>query len=82
MKDLSLLVFLSQLGLSVVLPLGGFVLLAAWLRQRFELGVWIVILVVVIGLIVAAQGLVNMLKTMDSIAKEKKESPLSYNEHD
>lgn len=82
MKDLNLLVFLSQLGLSVVLPLGGFVLLAAWLRQQFGLGTWVVILGVVLGLVAAAQGLVNMLKTMNRMAKEKKEPPLSFNEHD
>lgn len=82
MKDLSLLVFLSQLGLTVALPLGGFVLLGAWLRQQLGLGVWVVIVSVVLGLLIAAQGLVSMLRTMDRMAKEKKDTPLSYNDHD
>ena len=37
MKDLSLLVWLTQLGLSVAVPLAGFILLAVWLRSRFGL---------------------------------------------
>ena len=34
MKDLTLLVWLTQLGLSVALPLAGFILLALWLRKE------------------------------------------------
>ena len=33
MKDLGLLVWLTQLGLSVAFPLAGFVLLGLWLRR-------------------------------------------------
>lgn len=83
MKDLSLLVFLSQLGLAVVLPLAGFVLLGVWLRNAFSLGVWVVVVLAVLGAMVAFQGLRSTLKTMDRMAKkEKPEQPLSYNEHD
>ena len=32
MKDLNLIVWLTQLGMSVAVPLAGFVLLAVWLR--------------------------------------------------
>ena len=42
MKDLSMLVWLSQLGLSVAAPLAGFILLAVWLNERFSLGVWVI----------------------------------------
>ena len=81
MKDLSLLVFLSQLGLSVVLPIAGFALLGAWLDRQFGWGVWAIIICTVVGLTVAVQGLVNMLRTMDRLAKDKKEHPVSFNEH-
>ena len=37
MKELNLLVWLTQLGISVAGPLAGFILLAVWLRQRFDL---------------------------------------------
>ena len=82
LKDVSLLVFLSQLGLGVVLPLAGFVLLGVWLRQALGVGVWIVILFTALGLFFAVQGFVTTLKTMNRIAKKPEDQPLSYNEHD
>ena len=84
MKDISLIVWLSQLGLSVVMPVVGFVLLAVWLRQQFSLGVWVIIVGTVLGLICAVQGLRNSLKTMERMAKDKKEEdlPVSFNHHD
>ena len=60
MKNLSLLVWLTQLGLSVALPLGGFVLLAVWLRQRFNWGVWVIVAGVLLGVICAVDGLIPM----------------------
>ena len=84
MKDISLIVWLTQLGLSVAMPIAGFVLLAVWLQRQFSLGVWIVIVGVVLGLICSVQGLLNSLKTMERMAKNKKEDepPVSYNDHD
>ena len=41
MKQLNLLVWITQLGLSVAVPLVGFIWLAVWLRSRFGLGNWI-----------------------------------------
>ena len=83
MKDISLIVWLSQLGLSVVMPIAGFVLLAVYLRQQFSLGVWIIIAGTVLGLICAVQGLRNSLKMMEQMAKNKKEDlPVSFNDHE
>lgn len=84
MKDLNLIVWLTQLGLSVAMPIAGFVLLAVWLRQQFSLGAWVVIIGVVLGLICSVQGLRNSLRTMERMAKGKKEEehPVSYNDHD
>ena len=84
MKDLGLLVFLTQLGLSVALPLAGFVFLGVWLHRQFGWGVWVVIVGTVLGLIVAIDGLRNTLKAMDKLAGNKKKSPpkVSFNDHD
>lgn len=84
MGNLSLLAFLTQLGLGVVLPLAGFILLGVWLRQAFNLGVWVVILCAVLGAVVAIQSFRSTLKSMERLAKDKKEDepPLAYNEHD
>lgn len=84
MKNLSLLVWLTQLGFSVAVPLGGFVLLAIWLRSRFDLGAWVVILGVVLGVIGAIDGLRNSLKAMERMAgdKEKEKPTVSFNDHE
>ena len=83
MKDLSLLVFFSQLGLSVVLPLAGFVLLGVWLRNALHWGVWVVLVFTALGALVAFQGLRSTLKTMNRMAKkDKPQDTLSFNEHD
>lgn len=84
MKDLSLLVWLTQLGLSVAFPLAGFILLAVWLRSRFGLGVWILFCGVALGLICAVDGLRNSLKAMDRLSKNKKSPPppAAFNDHD
>lgn len=84
MKNLNLLVWISQLGISVALPLGGFVWLSVWLRSRFHWGVWVVIVGVVLGIICAVNGLRSALKTMDNMAggKKKQTPPVSFNDHD
>jgi hypothetical protein len=83
MKNLSLLVWLTQLGLSVALPLGGFVLLTVWLRQRFDWGVWVIVIGVALGVICAVDGLRSSLKAMEKMAGGKKEDkpPVSFNDH-
>lgn len=85
MKDLQLLVWLTQLGLSTALPLGGFVLLGVWLRQRYDLGIWVIVAGVVIGLICAIDGLRTSLKAMEQMSRNRKKTdppPLSFNDHD
>ena len=84
MKNLSLLVWLTQLGISVAVPPVVMILLAVWLRNRFDLGVWVVILGIVLGAVFAADGLRQSLKAMERMAKKenKEDPPLSFNEHD
>lgn len=84
MKNISLLVWLSQLGLSVAVPLGGFILLGVWLYNRFGWGNWIIIACTLIGVICAVDGLRSSLKAMDRIAKNEAEEkpPVSFNDHD
>lgn len=85
MKDLTLIVFLTQLGLSVALPMAGFVLLAVWLRNRFQLGLWVIIAGIALGLICAIDGLRTTLKAMDRIGNKKKDDapdPVSFNDHE
>ena len=84
MKDLNLLVWLTQLGLSVALPPAGFILLAVWLRNRFEWGAWVIWVAIIVGVICAIDGLRTSLKTLDRITggKKKDTPPVSFNDHD
>ncbi len=71
MKDLNMLVWLTQLGLSVAVPLAGFTILGVWLRQRFALGDWVVVLGLVIGLVCAVDGFRSSLKAMERMQNHK-----------
>ncbi len=84
MKDLSLLVWITQLGLSVALPPVGFILLARWLQGRFGWGQWVLWVGICLGLVCAIEGLVYNLKTLIKMSKPDREDPppVSFNDHD
>lgn len=89
MKELSMLTWLTQLGLSVALPLAGFIWLAVWLRQTYELGVWVIFLGVFLGLYCAVYGGIQNLKVLgrmhQSQKKDKKHGSIQsvyFNDHD
>ncbi len=85
MKDLTLIVWLTQLGLSVSVPMAGFILLAVWLQNSFGLGQWVIYAGIAMGLILAIDGLLNSLKAMERLSRKKKEDappPVSFNDHD
>lgn len=85
MKNLSLLVWLTQLGLSVALPLAGFILLGVWLNKSCGWGDWALWAGVLLGGISAIDGFRNSLKAMERMAKDdhKEEPPAVYfNDHD
>ena len=51
MKYLSLLVWVTQFGFSVLFPVCFFLMIAFWLQQKFALGIWIVAVLGVLGLL-------------------------------
>ena len=79
-----MLIWLTQLGLSIAAPLAGFVLLAIWLRSSFGLGVWIIWIGLALGLYSAAAGFLQSLRAMNLMSKDKKKQdppPIAFNEH-
>ena len=84
MKNINMLIWLAQLGISVAVPLGGFIWLGIWLRQRFSLGIWVVLAGLFVGIICAVDGLRTSLKAMERMSKEKNEEPppVSFNDHE
>lgn len=71
MKHLALLVWLTQLGFSVAFPMAGFILGAVWLRNRFNLGIWVLIAGIVLGLAGAIDGFRMSMKAMSRLTKKE-----------
>ena len=84
MKNLSMIVWLTQLGFSVALPPVGFILLAVWLRDRFAWGNWVIWVGGILGVVGAVDGLRNSLKAMERLSCDKKaeKPPVVFNDHD
>ena len=84
-KDFRLLIWLTQLGISVIAPLGGFIWLGVFLRQRFAFGIWVVFAGIFLGVVCAIDGLRVSLKAMERMAKDEKEDEppaVSFNDHE
>ena len=83
MKDLSLLVWLTQLGLSVAVPPTAFILLAVWLRDSCGWGSWVLWVGILLGIYCAITGFISSMKMLKRLTSDKKkdEPPVSFNEH-
>lgn len=85
MKELTLLTWLTQLGISVVVPLVGFPLLGLWLQNQFGWGRWIFWVALCLGIYSAFDGFRTSLKSLERLSRNKKkdEPPaVSFSEHD
>lgn len=83
MKDVKLLIWLTQLGLSVVLPFAGFILLALWLQQQFSWGAWVLWVGIVLGAIATIDGFRHSLKALERMSRKKEDTPpVNFNDHD
>lgn len=82
-KALRYLVWLTQLGLSVAVPLAGFIFLGVWLHNSKGWGGWTVAAGILLGLMGAVGGLVNSFRTLNQMLKQDEEKPPEgYNRHD
>ena len=83
MKYLSLLVWVTQFGFSVLFPVCFFLMIAFWLQQKFALGIWIVAVLGALGLLTsfstAKSCLRSLLKEMDR-ASDRKDPPPAFND--
>lgn len=75
MKALRYVTWLTQLGLTVAVPLVGFILLGVWLRDSRGWGGWTVPVGIGLGLIGAAGGLINSFRTLNRMLKQDEEKP-------
>jgi hypothetical protein len=84
-KDLALVIWLTQTGLSVALPPVCYIFGAVWLRDWLELGPWVVWLGVLLGIVGAVNGLRDAMKELERLSRKDKKSPpppVSFNDHD
>ena len=82
-KLLRYLVWLTQLGLSVAIPLAGFILLGVWLHNSRGWGVWTVPAGIFLGILGAVGGLYDGFKTLHRMMKADDDKPgFGYNRHD
>jgi len=85
MKEFNLLVWLTQLGISVAVPLALCTIGSVWLRNRFQLGPWVLFVGIGMGFYLAVDGFRTSLKAMERMGGAKKaddeEPPVSFNNH-
>ena len=84
MKNVNLLIWLTQLGLSVAVPLAGFIFLGVWLHHSCSWGQWTVWAGILLGVASAADGLRQSLRAMARMsgAKEENQPTVGFNDHD
>ena len=84
MKTLSLLLWVSQFGLSIIFPTLFFLLLAVWLQAKFGLGMWIVFVFGIVGVLTSIQTAKTCLQSLRKAAEEASDEtppPVSFNDH-
>ena len=85
MKFVSLLLWVTQFGFSAVFPLCFFLLAASWLRDSFDLGLWVMILAGVLGTLTSVSTVRSCIRAMRKEAEKAdsdQEPPVAFNHHD
>lgn len=84
MKLLSLLMWVGQFGLSILFPTCFFLVLAVWLQNKFGLGMWIVILLGIVGFLTSISTARSCLRSMRKeaeAASRQEPPPIAFNDH-
>jgi len=84
MKILNLLMWVTQFGLSIIFPTLFFLWLAVWLQSKFGLGMWILVVLGILGILTSVSTAKSCLQSMRKAAEElsdRKEPPIAFNDH-
>lgn len=83
MKTLSLLLWVTQFGLSILFPPCFFLLLANWLRQSHGWGGWVTAAGGILGILVAISTARANWRAMRKEAEEssREPPPIGFNDH-
>lgn len=84
MKILNLLMWVGQFGFSIIFPTLFFLLLAVWLRQKFSMGMWIILVFGILGVLTSISTTKSCLRSLRKAAEEasgNSDPPVSFNNH-
>lgn len=85
MKWWTLMMWVTQFGVSALFPLCAFLLIGAWLQNTFDLSPWITVLLGVFGFVTSISTVRIcyrfMRKEADAICEKEQKVP-AYNDHD
>ena len=84
MKFISLLMWVGQFGFSAIFPTVFFLIIAIWLQSKFGLGMWIVVVLGILGVLTSISSARSCLRSMRKAAEDaagKKKHPISFNDH-
>ena len=85
MKFWSLLIWVTQFGFSAVFPTCFFLIVASWLRERYDLGFWVMVVGGVIGVLTSISTVRSCIRAMRKDVQQAgsdKEPPIAFNQHD
>lgn len=85
-KFFSLILWVTQFGLSVLFPICAFLLLGVWLQQKLDWSMWTLLPFGLLGLLISVSTAKSCIRSLRRDAEEasgekKKVQPLSFNEH-
>lgn len=88
MKFLSLLMWVGQLGFSMLFPLCFFLICANWLQTRFGLGLWVTVVLGILGFLTSVSTTRSCIQALLKEARKasgddkKSPPPTAFNDHD
>ena len=85
MKCWTLLTWVTQFGLSALFPICAFMLIGAWVQDKFGLSPWFSVLCAIVGLLTSITTVRicyrSMRKDADAACEGEEKVP-AYNDHD
>ena len=85
MKKLSLLLWVTQFGFSVLSPLCIFLVLGSWLQTRFCLGLWVIVVCGILGILTTvstARACIRGLRAEAERNGSGEKPPVGFNDHE
>ena len=83
-KFFSLILWVTQFGLSVLFPICALLILGVWLQQKFDWSMWSLLFFCALGLLISvstAKTCIRSLKRDAEDVSDQKKPPVAFNDH-